>query len=152
MTQSEDTKTVHPGRPEHWSDRLAVWRVQLLALAGAPFVGVGFAFDFSLRAREFPQLGSAMWGVMLLFVGLFMFVTALLVSAMLAATLGSHEYRHRDKIGWKRVVPILLPRTLIAFGIISILATGYVSFAHSAQGFGSYVEPYVKWLREAAPR
>lgn len=150
MTQEEDTKANHNNRPDHWSDRLAVWRVQLLALAAAPFIGIGFAFDFSLRAKEFPQLGSAMWGFMVLFFGLFLFITALLVAAMMASILGSHEHRQQDKTGWRRVLAIFLPRALIACGIILILATGYVAFARSAQGFGSYIEPYVKWLRDAA--
>lgn len=151
MTRKEESKTEHSEPPQHWSDRLAVWRVQLLALAAAPFLGIGFAFDFSLRAKDFPQLGSAMWGVMGLWIGLFLFITALLVAAVMASILGSHEYRHRDKTGWKRVLAIFLPRALIACGIIVIVATGYDAFAQSAQGFGSYINPYVKWLRDAAP-
>lgn len=133
--------------PPHWSDRLAVWRVQLLALAGAPFVGIGFIFDFSLRAKDFPELASAMWGVMGLFIGLFLLALSLVLSGILAAILGAHDAKADVSTGWKDLFARYIFRFLFGACILSLLATGYFLFIQSADGFGSFVQPYVHWLR-----
>lgn len=151
MTHKEDISAELKCTTPNWLDRLAVWKIQLLALAGAPFIGVGFVFDFSLRAKDFPELASAIWGVMGLFMGVFTFAVTLLLSGMLAAILGTHEARHRSAAGWERLLAVWAPRTLVALGIFSFLVVGYYSFVRSTDGFSSFVGPYVTWLRAVAP-
>lgn len=127
--------------------RLAEWKTQLAALAAAPLFGIGYAFDFLLRAKDFPELASAMWGVIVLLVGIFLFFFFLTCAALLDTILGSSE-RDIQSTGWQKALEKWLPRSLFAVGIVFLLLTGYFTLLRSGHGFGHFVTPYVQWLNE----
>jgi len=140
-------RPVDGGKERHWTERLAEWKVQLLALAGAPFLGIGFVFEFSLRARDFPELASAIWGFLVLFIGIFFFMLCLLLAGVMAAILDVHEATHSTN-GWRRLPAIWVPRALAALAVTVLLVCGYLVFLRSADGFGSFEKPYVEWLHD----
>ena len=138
------TDTTPTTRP--WESRLAEWKVQLLALAAAPFFGIGFVFDFLLRAKDFPELASAMWGVFGLFVGLFVFFLSLFGAGAMAAALGDHEKRH-PSTGWRWYLNIGSARLFMVTAALSLIFIGWWAANTSALGLRSFVTPYVEWLK-----
>lgn len=125
---------------------LAEWKTQLSALLAAPFIGLGFVFDFLLRAKDFPELASAVWGLFGFFVGMFFFILSLLIAGFLAAGQGKSE-RGVALTGWRRGLAIWFPRGVVFLGILILLLTGYSLLMLSANGFGIWTTPYVDWLK-----
>lgn len=125
--------------------RLAEWKTQLVTLVAAPFLGIGFAFDFLLKAKDFPELASAMWGVIVFLAGSSIFFFCLICAALLATVLGSYE-RDIQSTGWQRAFKKWPPRILFAMGIAVLLAMGYLALWRSGNGFGHFITPYVEWL------
>lgn len=131
--------------PKSGLEALTEWKTQLAALVVAPFVGIGFVFDFLLRAKDFPELASAMWGVFGFFVGTFFFFLGLTCAAFAASVLGIHERDLRIS-GWRRQLATWIPRFFVGIACVSLISMALWALSSSTDGFKNYVEPYVQWL------
>lgn len=127
-------------------EALAEWKTQLAALVAAPFVGIGFVFDFLLRAKDFPELASAMWAIFGFFVGVFLFFLCLTCAAVSASALGAYE-RDLDLAGWLRFLATWVPRLFVMLACLALLFTGFWALSATMEGFKTYVAPYVEWLK-----
>jgi len=132
--------------PNNLALRLAEWKTQLLALVAAPFLGIAFVFDFLLRAKDFPELASAMWGVFGLFVGLFFFGLSLFLSAACVSIFGTAE-SGIDKSKWRNSLEVWVFRLLATLSVVSLCIIGFWMLNTSAYGFRTFVAPYVEWLK-----
>lgn len=150
MTNENDAGIQLPqgerGQSQSWLRTLTEWKTQLAALVAAPFLGIGFVFDFLLRAKDFPELASAMWGVFGFFVGTFFFFFSLMCAAMAASGLGAYE-RDLRAYGWRRQVRVWTSRFFTVCACFSLIFLGVWFLSTSTDGFGSFVSPYVAWLK-----
>ena len=128
---------------------LADWKTQIAALVLAPFIGIGFVFDFLLRAKDFPELASAMWGVFGFFVGIFLFFLSVTCAAFSAVALGLQE-RDLRVSGWLRLIAVWFLRVVVGLGCLCLFITAIWVLSESANGFGNSVAPYVQWLKDHA--
>lgn len=124
---------------------LAEWKSQLLALAVAPFIGIGFVFDFLLRAKDFPELASAMWGVAAFFTGISLFALLLTCAAFTAAMVGTHE-RQMLSSGKKAILK-WIPRIFALVAMLVFVPMAMSVLDTSTNGFGRFMTPYVNWLK-----
>ncbi|WP_339109270.1 hypothetical protein [Thioclava sp. GXIMD4216] len=122
------------------------WKTQLLAIAGAPFVAIGYLLNVSAQSQDYPLFANALWGIIGFLICVLIFALSLLVCGMIATIASPQANSSSEK--WYRKLGRRLFNLLLVVGGIFILILGWYSLQIGTQAFGR-VKPYSQELHRA---
>lgn len=115
------------------------FEVKAVAIVLVLLGSVGFAFDFLLRAKEYPQLALLMLGMIGLVVGFVCLVAALYMAFILKISLDESNEDAGVNARFAKLKRGIWRSFVIAVGICFLVA-GYLTWDVAFQNFGEHLK------------